>query len=300
MTRAGCALVFAVLLAAVAAEAQNLEPRAFSNAPVDLNFLVVGYAYSHGDVAFDSSVPIKDASLTTQATFLGYGRVLDLWGRTAKLDVVLPYAWVSGSALIAGQLRETAVSGLGDPQVRFSALLYGGPALSAADFVDYTQDLIVGASLAVTAPLGQYDSNRVVNVGTNRWSVKPELGISKALGPVILELESSVTFYTDNNDFLGRKVEKEPIYAVQGHVVYHTRIGFWMALDATYYAGGRVTIDGKQGTEPEHSRLGATIAIPIDRYNSVKLYGSAGASPRLGGDFYTAGIAWQIRWGGGY
>ncbi len=196
--------------------------------------------------------------------------------------------------------REAEISGLGDPRVRFSALLYGGPALSASDFVDYTQDLIFGASLAVTAPLGQYDSNRAVNVGTNRWSVKPELGVSKALGPVILELETSLTFYTDNNDFLGRKVEKEPVYAVQGHVVYHTRIGFWVALDTTYNAGGRETIDGKQGPESQHSRVGATIAIPIDRYNSVKLYGSAGASPRRGGDFYTAGIAWQLRWGGAF
>jgi hypothetical protein len=300
VTRVVCVLVAAALGFAVAVEAQTLEPRAFSNSPVGLNFLVVGYAYSHGEVAFDSAVPIKDASLTTHSTFLGYGHVFDLWGRTAQLDVALPYAWVSGSAVIKGKMEETAISGLGDPQMRASVLLYGGPALPAAEFSNYEPDVVVGVALAVTAPLGQYDSDRLVNVGTNRWSFRPELGLSKTFGPITLELIPSVTLYTNNTDFLGHTLEKEPVYAVQGHVVYHTRIGFWMALDGIYYTGGRETIDGKTGSEPAHSRLGATIAIPIDRYNSVKLYGSVGASPRFGGDFYTAGIAWQVRWGGGY
>jgi hypothetical protein len=300
VTRAVCVLVVAALGVAVGVEAQTLEPRAFSNSPVGLNFLVVGYAYSHGDVALDSAVPIKDASLTTHSTFLGYGHVFDLWGRTAQLDVALPYAWVSGSAVINGKMEETAISGLGDPQMRASVLLYGGPALPAAEFGNYEPDVVVGVALAVTAPLGQYDSDRLVNVGTNRWSFRPELGLSKTLGPITLELIPSVTLYTNNTDFLGHTLEKEPVYAVQGHVVYHTRIGFWMALDAIYYTGGRETINGKTGSEPDHSRFGATIAIPIDRYNSVKLYGNVGATPRLGGDFYTAGIAWQVRWGGGY
>ena len=175
-----------------------------------------------------------------------------VWGRSAKLDVVLPYAWVSGTAEVAGQRRERDVSGFGDPRIRVSGLLYGGPALSLEDFADYKPDFIVGASLAVTLPLGQYDSDKLVNTGTNRWSVKPELGVSKTFGPVTLELAPSVTFYTDNHDFLGAKtLEKSPLYAVQGHVIYHTRFGLWVAVDATYYRGGRATVDGQQGEEPE-------------------------------------------------
>jgi hypothetical protein len=299
VTRAASGLVAAILALATTAHAQDLEPRAYSNAPVGLNFLILGYGYSHGEVGFESSIPIKGAELTTNSAFVGYGHVFGLFGRTTKLDVVLPYAWISGRATILGQALDRDISGLGDPRVRLSALLYGGPALSMPEFADYTPGFILGASVSVTAPLGEYDSSRLLNVGTNRWSVKPELGFSQTFGPVTLELAPSVTFYTENNDFVGHKLTKEPIYAVQGHVIYHTRIGFWAAVDGTYYGGGRESIDGKQGSEKEHARVGATLAFPIGKYNSLKLYGSAGATPRFGGDFVTGGIAWQLRWGGG-
>lgn len=289
------------LAARATVEAQELEPRAYANAPVGLNFLILGYGYSQGDVAVDSSAPIEDAKLTVHGAILAYVRALDVWGRAGKLDVVLPYGWVSGKATVAGQPREREVSGLGDPRVRFSVLLYGAPALSSTEFVRYTPDLIVGASLAVTAPLGQYDSDKLVNVGTNHWSVKPEVGISKTLGAFTLELTTSVTFYTANEDFFGGKtLKRDPLYAVQGHVIYHTRWGVWAAVDATYYTGGRTTIDGERGEPLQNLRLGTTIAIPIDRRNSVKLYGSTGVISRVGGNFDTVGFAWQYRWGAGF
>jgi Putative MetA-pathway of phenol degradation len=301
MARAGAALVVVALMGvALTCEAQDLEPRAYSNTPVGMNFLILGYSYTRGDVAFDASTPIEDAELTAHSAFLAYAHAFGVWGRSAKLDLVLPYAWVSGTAEVAGQRRDRYVAGFGDARVRFSGLLYGGPALSLAEFEDYKPDLIVGASLAITLPVGQYDSHKLVNVGTNRWSVKPELGISKTFGPVTLELAPSVTFYTDNNDFLdGKTLEKDPLYALQAHAIYHTRFGLWAAVDATYYTGGRTTIDGERGEEPQNLRLGATLAIPINRHNSVKLYASTGAVARVGGNFTTAGVAWQFRWGGG-
>jgi outer membrane putative beta-barrel porin/alpha-amylase len=300
MTRAGVALVAVFLAAAVTAQAQQLEPRTYSNTPVGMNFLLLGYGYTVGDVAFDPSVPIEDGHITVHSAALAYARSLDVWGRAGKIDVVLPYAWLSGTAKVAGRPESREVSGLGDPSVRFSFLPYGAPALTLDQFGDYNQDLIFGASFQVTAPLGQYDSDKLVNIGTNRWSFKPEIGISKTWGPVTLELAPSATFYTDNDDFLGHKMlERDPLWAVQGHVIYHTRHGLWAAIDATYYAGGRTTIDGVRGESLEDVRVGGTLAIPIDRHNSIKLTASTGAYARIGGNFTTAGIAWQFRWGGG-
>jgi Putative MetA-pathway of phenol degradation len=294
------ALLGAGLVTACAAGAQDLEPRAYSNTPIGLNFLLTGYAYSHGDVTFDSSVPIDNAKLTLNTALLAYARSFDVFGRTGKLDVVLPYAWLSGTAEVQGEQVERNVSGLADPRVRFSLLLYGAPALPLAEYEDYKQDLIVGVSLAVTPPLGQYDSDKLVNIGTNRWSVRPELGISKTLGPFILELAPSVTFYTTNHDFFGGKtLERDPLFAVQGHLTYLTRFGFWASLDATYYTGARTTVDGEQSDSQENVRVGLTLAIPVNRYNSIKLYGSGGAMARIGGNFTTGGIVWQVRWGGG-
>jgi outer membrane putative beta-barrel porin/alpha-amylase len=300
MTRAGVALIAVLLVSAMTAEAQELEPRAYANSPIGLNFLILGYGYTKGDVALDSSAPIEDGKIAVNSVVLAYARSLDVFGRTAKLDVVLPYAWLSGSATVAGKPVDREVSGLGDPQARFSFLFYGAPALPLEEFVDYQPDLILGASFAVTAPLGQYDSDKVVNIGNNRWSFRPEFGISKTFGPVTLELAPSATFYTDNDDFFrGRKLQRDPLYAMQGHVIYHTRFGLWAAIDATYYGGGRTTIDGVPGESLQDVRVGGTLAIPIDRHNSVKIAASTGAYARVGGNFTTAVIAWQFRWGGG-
>jgi len=301
MARAGAALVLMALVAGpVSCEAQDLEPRAYSNTPIGMNFLIAGYAYTFGDVSVDASTPIKDAELTTHSAYLAYAHAFGVWGRPVKLDLVLPYAWLSGSAEVNGQQESRWATGFGDARARVSALLYGAPALTLDEFEDYKADFIVGASLAVTFPTGQYDPDKLVNIGTNRWSFKPEIGLSKTFGPVSLELETSATFYTDNNDFFGgRKLEKAPLYAVQGHAIYHTRFGLWGAVDVTYYGGGRTTVDGEKGEEPQNLRVGGTLALPITRQHSVKLYASTGAIARVGGNFTTAGIAWQFRWGGG-
>ena len=200
-------LIGALALAAASVEtqAQDLEPRAYANTPVGLNFLIAGYAYSKGTVGTDPSVPLEDTQVKLNTGILAYVRTLDLWGRSGKVDVIIPYAWASGSAKLAGQLKKREVSGFADPRLRFSMLLYGGPALSLEEFRDYKSDIIIGGSLEVTPPLGQYDPNRLLNIGTHRWSFKPEVGISKTLGPLTLELATGVRFYTDNNNFLNGK-----------------------------------------------------------------------------------------------
>lgn len=293
-------ITLALAAATSSAHAQDLEPRAYANTPTGLNFVILGYAYAQGDVATDPSVPLTNADLEVHTSFLAYARSLDVWGLSGKFDVVLPYSWVSGTAEFMDQPVEREVSGLGDPRLRFSVNFYGAPALSLKEFADYKQDLIIGASLQVSVPLGQYDSDKLVNIGTNRWSVKPELGISKTWGPLTLELAAGVTLYTDNNDFLGRTREQDPIYSVQAHVVYGFASGIWVALDGTYYTGGRTTVDGVKGNDlQENSRVGATVALPVNRHNSIKLYASTGVSARTGADFSIVGIAWQYRWGGG-
>src|SRR5262249_6702268 len=265
-----------VLGVAATWQSQELDPRSYTNTPVGMNFLILGYAYTKGDVALDTSLPIEDGDIRVHSAFLAYVRSLDVWGRSGKLQVVLPYAWLSGSTKVAGRDVSTEINGLGDPLAKFSLLLYGGAALSFEAVESYTPDLIVGASFAVTAPLGQYDSDRIVNIATNRWSFKPEIGIAKTWGPLTLELAPSATFYTDNDDFLGRRLHRDPLYAVQGHLVYHTRRGWWAAIDATYYGGGRETLGGVVGEPLQDVRVGGTLAIPIERHNSVKLLASTG------------------------
>ncbi|MGH7410213.1 MAG: transporter [Candidatus Methylomirabilis sp.] len=245
----------------------------------------------------------KDADSTIHSALLGYVRSLDLWGKSGQIAVWLPYSWLSASGTIAatGERRTREVSGLGDPALRVSVNLYGAPALSLEEFAHYQQDTIVGVTLVMTAPLGQYDPDKLANIGANRWSVKPEVGISKALGRWTLEAAAAVTFYTTNDEFLGGTTrEQDPIYSVQGHVIYNFRSGIWAALNTTFYTGGRTTIDDVKGDDLQRNlRLGLTVALPVNRRNSIKLNWSTGVYTRTGSEFDLVGVTWVYQWGGG-
>src|SRR5215469_3095106 len=279
---------------------QALEPRSYANTPVGINFVLLGYGHTDGDVSFDESSPIMDAKLHVDAGLAAYARSLDLWGLSGKFLAVVPFAEASGRATVAGKEFERNVFGLADPLLRMSVNFFGAPALSMADFPSYHQDVILGASLQVTVPLGQYNSKKLLNVGTNRWSIKPELGVSKAWGPLTLEVIPGITFFTTNHDFFGGKtLEQDPIYSVQGHLIYEFARAFWGALDTTYYTGGRTTVDGVRGPQLENVRVGATAALSVTRYQSIKLYGSTRVYSRNDTGFWVIGMAWQYRWGGG-
>ena len=295
-------LALLALLALPGAQAKDLEPRTYSNTPVGLNFLIAGYVYADGKLAFDPSSRITDAKYRSHTEVLAYAHSLDAWGNSAKFDVIVPYTSFSGHASVRGQAREREMSGFNDPKFRFSMNFYGAPALSLKEFADYRQDLVIGASLQVTPPMGQYDNTKLVNLGANRWSFKSELGVSKTIGALTMEIMPSVTFYTDNTDFnRGRTFEQEPLYALQGHLVYGFANGVWVAANATYFTGERTTVDGvKSDNQQANSRVGLTLALPVDRYNSLKFYASPGTSTRTGTDFSAVGVAWQYRWGGGF
>ncbi|MCG3204592.1 MAG: hypothetical protein KCHDKBKB_01307 [Elusimicrobia bacterium] len=292
----GC-LVF--LWAATGASAQDLEPRAYSNTPVGLKFLIVGYAATEGNVAFDPSVPITDAHLNTHSSVFGYAHSLGVGGRSAKFDVVMPYTWLDGDALVQGQRKDRVVSGFADPLFRFTYNFYGAPALKMKDFAHFRQNFIMGFSVRVSPPLGQYDETRLVNIGTNRWAIKPEFGMSKAWGPWTIEVMPSITVYTNNTDFFnGQKLTQEPLYAVQGHLIRSLRHGLWVAINSTYFTGARTATNGvKSDNKQSSTRTGFTLAIPVDKSNSIKLYGSAGTSTRTGSRYNALGAAWQFRWG---
>jgi hypothetical protein len=143
--------VIALAFGAIAvAHAQDIEPHAYSNAPIGVNFLVAGVAYTEGGLAFDSSAPITDPDLQTSSAVLGYARVLDFWGKSAKLNVIVPYTVLSGTAEHAGQTVPRDISSFADPLFKLSVNLYGAPALALKEFARYQQDLIVGASLRLT------------------------------------------------------------------------------------------------------------------------------------------------------
>jgi hypothetical protein len=182
---------------------------------------------------------------------LGYARTLDVAGKSAKVDVVVPYGFLSGTADVAGQPRDREVSGFGDPKLRFSMNFFGAPALAAQEFARYRQDWIMGMSVQVGVPLGQYDDERVVNLGTHRWSIKPELGVSKALGRWTLELRGGCHVLYRQRRLLRRSNPPSRSRSIpcQGHLLYTFASRVWLGLDGTYYEGGIATIDGVESSD---------------------------------------------------
>jgi hypothetical protein len=283
------------------ARAQQIEPRAYSNAPVGINFALASYGFADGSVVVDPSVPLENANLQIHATGLAYVRTLGLWGLSTKANVIVPFAWLSGTAEFAGEPVQREVSGFGDLGLRVSVNLFGAPAFSPREFVSYRQRTIVGASLYAAVPTGQYDPDRLVNIGANRWLVRPELGVSRALGLWTLELAVAASLFGENDEFMGGQTrEQDALYSVQGGVIYNFPHGVWAALNGTYYTGGRTTVDGVEGDDlQENSRAGLTVTFPASRRHSVKLFASTGVSTRTGGNYDMVSIAWQYRWGGG-
>ena len=275
--------------------AQSMEPRAYANVPVGLNFLVVAYGYSQGDVGVDSS-PLQDADTRVHTLPLVYVRSLDVLGHAGTIALLLPLAHLTATASLDGASDvRREVSGLADPGLRLAVNFHGAPALSAAEFAAYRQDLIVGASLYVTAPFGQYDAERLVNIGTNRWSVKPELGVSKVLGLWTVELAAGATWFSRNDEFFnGNTRSQDPLYSAQLHLTRQLGRGVWGALSTTYYEGGRTAINGVPRDDGlAGSRLGLTLSLPVDRWNSVKLTANGGLYARTGSDFFGVGVIWQ-------
>jgi hypothetical protein len=288
-----------VLLLCRVTYAQELEPRAYSPNPVGVNFVVLGVGHSSGDVLIDPSLPLTDVNARITAGLVGYGRTFGLFGRSSSIAFVAPLvtANVSGSIEEDGR-REVQRRGVGDPRLRLAVNLIGGEALTPAQFAKRQPAASLGASVVIVPPLGQYDSTRLVNLGSNRWGFKPELGFSQPLGRWYLEMYAGVWLFTENDAFFGgTRRQQDPIQTLQAHVSYTVRPQLWFAADATYYRGGQSSINGRSRMDAlSNTRVGFTASLPIGRRQSLKLSWSEGVATRIGGDFTTYAIAWQYTW----
>jgi hypothetical protein len=229
---------------------------------------------------------------------LAYGQVFEVFGQSAKILAMLPYAKGTLDGVVAGTPASAQRNGFADPKVRLAVNFLGAPALSPAEFASYAQDWILGGTVELSLPMGAYRTDRVVNIGNNRWSLRSELGASVRRGDWILETSGSATFYTDNDRFRSTSTfEQDPLYIAQAHLVYEFRKGVWLAGDAVYSFGGRTTLDGvRKNDRQERTRFGVTLAVPISKGHALKFAFSSGATSRLGVDFDTLAIAYQRVW----
>lgn len=299
MTRRGTLAAMLLMLAAGRlAPAQELEPRAYSPSPVGTNFVVASYQYTSGDVVFDPSLPFKNIEAEVNSAVLAYGRTVGWLGRSTSLGIVVPYAWGTVSGDVAEEFRSIERAGLADVRARLAINLLGGPALTPREFVQRRPATLLGASVNVVAPTGEYDPTKLINISAHRWAFKTEVGLSQPLDRFTLEAYAGMWWFTDNDDYYGGvRREQAPLASFQAHVAYTFRPRLWLAADATYYGGGNVTVDGdEKDDEQRNSRGGVTLSVPVARHSSLKLSWATGFVARAGGDFATWGLAWQTVW----
>jgi hypothetical protein len=297
------AFAAAILVAACGlgrtAFSQELEPRAYAPAPVGSNIVLVAYGYQSGDVLFDPSLPFSDVKAFIHSAVPGFARSFDLAGRYATVAVAVPYVWASVGGNVAEQYQEITRSGLGDARLRFVVNLLGAPALPPKEWLARTPAPSLGFSLVVSAPTGQYSSDKLINVGANRWAFKPEFGLSIPYRRWTFEAAAGAWFFTNNTAaYPGTTVRtQDPLYTFQGHVGYTVRPGLWIAADATYYAGGRTYANDVPGdTRQANSRAGLTASVPLGRGNAVKVSAARGVDARIGSKFDSYGLAYQYVW----
>jgi hypothetical protein len=287
-------LAFASAIQGIAA-AQEIEPRAFSPSPIGVTFVVVALGRSTGGILTDPSLPVDDVEAEIDAGAIGIGRTFALFGRSASLSIAQPRLSGHFTGTLNGEDAEASRSGFGDAKLRFATNFLGGPAMTPAEFARRTPRTSLGAALTVSAPTGEYHGDKLVNVGTNRWAIKPEFGVTHPVGNWDFEATIGTWLFEDNDDFFGgQRREQDPLASLQAHVAYTFRPRLWLAFDAIYYDGGRTTIDGvRKDDRQSNSRYGLTMSVPLGRSQSLKLYWNEGATTRIGSDFTSYGIAWQ-------
>lgn len=305
-------LLIVVILAAVhinSACAQDLAPRAYLITPSHANVVTLTWSFYDGGLNFNGAIPITGASGTYHVPVFSYYHSLRFFGRSANFTVSLPYGVGTFSGTVLGTNRSLYRSGLLDFNARFSVNLKGGPAMDARQFAKWKQKMLLGASLRVLAPTGQYNGTKLVNWGLNRWALKPELGYSQRFGNWVLDGYGGAWFYTINQSFydlpIPRPQIESPIGSFEGHLSYEFRkfrgikkLAAWASLDGNFWWGGVTSLNNIRNpdTRQTSSRLGGTFSLPITNNQSFKIAYSDGTYIRFGGNYQNLQVAWQYSW----
>jgi len=233
----------------ISAGAQELEPRRWNHLPTNSNIHGAGYAYTDGDLSFDPVLLIDDATVELHTVAMKYIRTFDVLGKSARIDVGGAYQDGTWKGTLDGLPARVERNGWADPVARLAVNLYGAPPLEGKEYADYRAGLetetVVGAAVAVHFPLGQYMDEKLINLGSNRFTIRPQLGVVHNRGKWGFELTASTWIFTDNDDFFGgSKLEQKPLYTLQGHIVYHFMPALWLAGGVAYGIGQEATVDG--------------------------------------------------------
>ncbi|WP_136480617.1 transporter [Cognatitamlana onchidii] len=289
--------IFIFLVFGDSSYAQDLEPRAITNLPIGTNFLLGSYAYTSGNILLDPSLPIDGLDARLNSFVFAYVRSINFFGQSAKIDAVLPYVFGDWNGEVVGLPDRFSQDGFGDLRVRLSFNFLNSPAMSITEFSNYTADVISGFSIQVIVPTGKYNSNELVNLGSNRLAFKPQWGFAKTLNKWNIETYASIWLFTNNTNYLnGNKLGQKPLYTVKFHLIRDLPENMWISANIGYGIGGRVIVNNvERDSKISAMRFGLHYAIPINRH-ALKIGYVSGIRFERGSDFDALTLTYQYRW----
>ena len=259
--------------------AQFTDPRTYTVAPVGLNQLELVYDHASADASLDTSLEVVGAHFEQNEAAVSYTHNFGVLGQLTWVKVNVPFAAVSGS--VAGTNISASNTGAGDSSLQLTALLKGGKALSATEFATYTPGTTLALSVTISAPTGEYDAQKLLNLGSNRWSFKPEFAVSYPFGPEHrwwVEGYVNAYFFTDNTTYHGVEIlRQEPLPGLEGHISYDFTRSLWASLDLRYSFRGRTVIDGVNQNDAQELLTAGTEASwsPSSNHSLVILFTKA-------------------------
>ncbi len=286
-------------------QAQDLEPRRWSHLPMGLNVLGLGGGYTNGDVLFDPALNLEDVTYDLYLGAVVYVRTFELFGKSARVDTTIPYAAGRWEGLLNGEYATVRRRGFADPRIRFSINLYGAPPLSGKEFVQYRREnpvtTTVGAGLAVTLPLGDYNDQYLINLGGNRFVVRPQLGVLHQRYKWQFELTGSVFLHQTNDEFWdGNTLKQAPLWFMQGHVIYTFKPGWWASFSGGFALRRTLNVNGSDKTDDRRQRyIALSLGVPINKRQGLKFtYLTSDTNISVGTNTDALLAAWSINWGG--
>lgn len=273
----GCFFLLLFFILASPCFSEEMEPRRWAHLPIDTNFIGGGYAYTKADIGFDPVLRIENGQMDMHTWAAKYIRSFALFEKTARIDLLQAYQEGSWTGLLDGVSTTVKRSGWSDTNVRFAINLYGSPPMKGKEYASYRAatevETIVGAGLAVQLPTGNYMEDKLINLGTNRFTFRPQLGVVHSWGNWSLETTGLVALYTDNNEFYnGKKLEQDPLYIIHSHLIYTFRPGVWAGVSGGYDYGGKSTVDGTSKDDLKQNLGWAfSLGFPVSRRLGVKV-----------------------------
>ena len=263
----------------------------------------MAYAYTEGDIFLNPVMRIEDGEFDLNTAALKYIHAFEILGKSARVDLVQMYQSGHWSGLVNGTPAAIERKGWADSSLRFAVNLYGAPPLEGQEFVEYRKathcETIVGAGLVMTFPTGEYFEDKLINLGNNRYTFTPQFGVVHTRGKWTMELSSSVTFYTDNDEFFnGKKHEEDALLIGQGHLIYTFMPGLWLGASAGYGYGGESTIDRVPADDRKGNLgFGLSAGIPVNRNFGFKIaYIGIRTREDTGSDNDTFTIGCSLQW----